>query len=199
MKHPTKRERGFTLVEVLIALVVLSFMMAAAVASIRTLATTQEKVEQRLVQLNEIRQVSGFLRTALSNAMPIQASLEGMSGYGTYLSGGPKEVIWVAPATMGVLGGTFVFRLFHEDDKLKLAFAPYENGITEPDWQSLEAQTLLDKVDAFTISYGVAYADELLDTWEYQLTLPSRVALSLKVNGKFWPELVVALKDIQLL
>ena len=63
--------RGFTLIEMMIALTLFSMMMLAIVAAMRTLGNTQSTLEQVTGRVDEIRGVSEFLRNSLSMAMPV--------------------------------------------------------------------------------------------------------------------------------
>ena len=54
--------RGFTLVEVVVALTILSLIMLATVTGLRTLANTQGTLERVTARIDEVRTVSGFLR-----------------------------------------------------------------------------------------------------------------------------------------
>ena len=65
----TRRRRGFTLIEMSVALVVLSLIMLATVTALRTLGNTQVAVDRLTLRNDEIRSVSSFLRDALESAI----------------------------------------------------------------------------------------------------------------------------------
>ena len=60
-----RREAGMTLVEVMISAVVLSLLMLALSASLRTFATTYTAVEQSADSAARLREVTYFLRHVL--------------------------------------------------------------------------------------------------------------------------------------
>ena len=51
----TSRQRGFTLVEVMVALTILSLVMLATVTGLRTLANTQVAIERMTSRVDEVR------------------------------------------------------------------------------------------------------------------------------------------------
>ena len=60
-----QRQRGFTLVEVLVVMTLLSLVVLALGSALRTTAQTEERVDQRLARNDEIRVVTGFLQSVL--------------------------------------------------------------------------------------------------------------------------------------
>ena len=64
-----KPAAGFTLVEVVVALTILSLIMLATVTALRTLANTQGTLERVTARIDEVRTVSGFLRDLMEAAV----------------------------------------------------------------------------------------------------------------------------------
>ena len=60
-----KRMGGFTLVEVLVVMSLLSLVMLAMGSALRTTAQTEERVDQRLQRADEMRLAADFLRSIL--------------------------------------------------------------------------------------------------------------------------------------
>jgi general secretion pathway protein J len=65
------RLRGFTLIEVMIALTLLSMIMVAIIAAMRTFGNTKATIQQVTNRVDEIRVVSEFLRKTIGSAMPV--------------------------------------------------------------------------------------------------------------------------------
>ena len=61
--------RGFTLVEVMVALVVLSLLMLGTLSALRTFGDTQTRIKATAQQTDQVRQVSQFLRNTLRQAV----------------------------------------------------------------------------------------------------------------------------------
>src|SRR5690606_14159465 len=68
-RHPG-RQGGFTIVEVVVALTVLSLIVLATLTAVQTFGDTQARLETTLVRLDQMRMVSQFLRSTLRQAVP---------------------------------------------------------------------------------------------------------------------------------
>ena len=97
MRQAVRSERGMTLVEVMVSAVVLSMVMLALSASLRTFATTYGAVERVSEQSARVREVTYFLRHAIREAdFPYAGALEASS----------SEITWRAPLDrVGAAGG----------------------------------------------------------------------------------------------
>ena len=60
-----RRQRGFTLIEVLVVMTLLSLVVLALGSALRTTAQTEERVDQRLARNDDVRVVTGFLQSVL--------------------------------------------------------------------------------------------------------------------------------------
>ena len=56
---------GFTLVEMLVALTLMSLVMLGMASAIRTMAQTEERIDVRVDRADEMRVASGFIRSVL--------------------------------------------------------------------------------------------------------------------------------------
>ena len=61
-RAPQRLARGFTLVEILVAMSLLAVVMAATLSAMRTMAQTEVRVDERLQRIDQMRVVNGFLR-----------------------------------------------------------------------------------------------------------------------------------------
>ena len=199
------RSRGFTLIEVIISLSILSMIMVATISSLRTFGNTRAVIERSTARVDEVRLVSGFLRSSIEGAMPVvrlgvSRDFPGFKGkYGTFFGGSSNEMMWVAPVTAGAgFGGTFVIRLSREGGRLLLRWLPYNRNVGDLDWSQVKGEVLTEDVEQFSLGYRSGYGADWLDTWEDTSTIPGSVKLSLKSRGRYWPELVVRLDTGQL-
>ena len=62
----TARHRGFTLLELLVVMSLLSVIMIGLTSALRTMAQTESKIDQRLERLGEMRVVLAFLVQTLT-------------------------------------------------------------------------------------------------------------------------------------
>ena len=194
------RQRGFTLLEVMIALVILSMIMVATMAALRGLGNTKATITLVTNRLDEVRVVSGFLRNSLGSAMPLRLGETGGPTFGrpepsaTYFRGSSSEVAWVAPLVAGAdLGGAFVMQLNYIGERVELSWHPYRASMEPLNWAEVEPRVLLEEVEGFTIGYLGDYGGEWLEEWPESPANPVAVRLNIKSRNKYWPELVVRL------
>lgn len=147
-----RKTKGFTLLEVLIALTLLSMMMAAVVAAMRTFGNTKVTLDAVTGRVDEIRLVSDFLRSSIEGALPVvrvgtsetAQGLKGGSG-DTFFAGSSSRMIWVAPLVAGAsLGGAHVMQLARVGDRLEISWRPYQREFAAFESADLEPRTLVD-------------------------------------------------------
>ena len=189
-----KRLRGFTLVEVLIALTLLSMIMMATIAALRTFGNTNTTVKQVTNRVDEVRIVSDFLRNSIGGAMPLLRVGElndvfsQAANYGTFFAGSSSEMVWVSPLVAGAdLGGAFIMRLAYRERQLQLKWHPYQQQFDASSWDELDTRALLIAVDEFSIGYLPAYGSEWVDEWRGFQANPVAVRLKIKARQRYWP------------
>lgn len=194
--------RGFTLVEVLVVMSLLSLVMLALGSALRTTAQTEERVDQRLARTDEIRVASDFLRGVMGRisaqklAGPVAAGENSL-----FFRGAGEEMIWVGvmPARYGA-GGRYFFKLALEGRPagraLVLRFIPWSGADVPLDWARAESYDLVAGVAAFALQYEDAGVEP--PAWSRQWSapegLPRHVLLSLRTASGVWPDLLVAMR-----
>lgn len=193
--------RGFTLVELLIVLVLLSLITLALASAMRTAAQTEERVDTRLERIDSLRIASDFLRAVLGrvSAQKRVGILEpGSSQH--YFMGAASEVRWVGvmPARYGV-GGRYHFRLhLAEDQTLALQYLPWLDSPAQPNWSVAPSVSLATGVTSLSMQYEDA-SDEPVQwgaPWKVLDRMPARIAINLQTVNGAWPELVVPLRAL---
>ena len=182
-------QRGFTLVEVVISLTLMSLLVVATLSAVRTLGDTQQRVEAATLRLEEMRLVSQFLRNSLRQAVPV---LTMARPGGDFLAGG-AELVWIAPLS-GVEGvaGLQYKRLFLQGETLRIQFVPFNPTLERPEWGGVKSHVLLGQVSEFTVSMREAAPSDWRSGWrEQDVGVPHSVKLQLRVRERYWPDLVV--------
>lgn len=197
------RHGGFTLVELILSLTIISIIMVGLLTAMRSFGITDEKLEKRLSQADERRVVSGFLEDVLGQALfRPRSSMSGKPDESSF-SGGPDSLEWIGvmPARHGV-GGLHHFRLYVAGDgrsaALMLAYLPFAGLEMLPDWSLAERRVLVDAVSGFALRYQLEDGGAWLHQWRMapdsgQL---GRVGVALAAGGAEWPLLVVPVRTL---
>ena len=99
-----RRLRGFTLLELLVVMGLLSAVMLALGAALRTIAQSEDRVDRRLAQADELRVASAFMRTTLGRVSARKMAPAPASGASPVLfAAAPEALAWVGvmPARYG--------------------------------------------------------------------------------------------------
>lgn len=188
---------GFSLIEVVVALAILSLIMLATVTGLRTLGNTQSTLDRQVERVSELRAVSSFLRDSFSAAVT-GSNTGGLSlggdGSGRAVFEITEEggIIWKAVVLFGEsFGGSYLVRLRREQDRLVLHWRKPSDEPPLQSWNKAPTRTLVSGVDSFEIAYRRAPGDPWLTAWD-RAGPPGWVRLRLQVRGRFWPDLVMA-------
>ena len=205
-----KAERGFTLVEVLIALTLLSLLMLALTGAMRAMGQTSERVEQRIEAEDDYRIAQAFLRDILGQASA-RVSDQSAAGGGlrdVFFAGQPDALVWIGimPARHG-LGGRHYMRLALESSAggshLVLRYAPWNGAPAFADWPAAEARVLVRDVQGLHLRYQHPLSGAWQPNWSpaadlppgINLFLPSAIELAVDGPTPAWPPVVVALRS----
>lgn len=191
--------RGFTLVELLVVMTLLSLIVVGMGSALRTASQTEERVDARLQRMDDLRIVSGFLRSVLGrvSAQKITTPMEaGASPY--FFNGSASSMSWVGvmPARYG-LGGRYHFRLeLTGAGVLLLLYMPWDGTAAQPEWTTGKSTSLLSGVTGLTFRYENAVVEppEWSPQWSAVDRLPERVSIYVETSSGSWPEIVVPLR-----
>ena len=188
------RQRGFTLVEVMVALTVLSLVMLATITGLRTLANTQVAIERMTNRVDEVRTVSGFLRETLESAVVgvnrSRLSTGGPRTEATYFEASHESLAWKATVLFGEsYGGSYLVRVAREDGRLVLRWQePTQSGRPE-DWNKADSRTLVNDLDEFKLSFRMEFTDPWIEEINRN-AVPALVRLQVRAAGRYWPDLI---------
>jgi len=195
------RPRGFTLIEVLLATVLLAAGLALAFATLRS-ATTLVQRGETIAQRNErIRAVEGFLRRRIGSAQAISFAVDPGTQRQYRFVGEPDRMRFVAdlPDYLG-RGGPYLhdFAVVADGSTLLASFGMVQASqvVREPTPRAPE--TLADGLRNARFRYRGVDREGRLGPWQDRWTaaevLPLQVAVDVEAaDGKPWPSMVVSL------
>ena len=198
------RHRGFTLVEVLIALVLLSLLMLVLTSALRAMGQVEERVEQRIEAADDYRATMQLLGDVLGRVSARRFTLQraGGPGQAPFFEAAPDTLAWVGvmPARFGV-GGRHYLRLAVEQGRLVLRYAPWTGAPTFDAWNQAPAQVLAAPVQALSLRYQDPATGQWSPVWPPPgvaftalppTLLPGAVAVQVEGPEPAWPPLVIA-------
>jgi general secretion pathway protein J len=198
-----KRAAGFTLLEVLAALVLLALLLVGVYSGIRTATHSVRSGTAAIERLDQIRSAQQFLRRELAQSLA-QSIGHTDQGEPIFFVGTAHEMRYVAPLP-GYLGklGPQLQRLQLVDDgheglrlELSLVLLPPDGKPPQP---LGEPQVLLDHIRDGGFNYrGIdarGAAVPWAPTWADGRLLPQLVSITLRSrDGADWPQLNVPLR-----
>ena len=202
-------QRGFTLLELLVVMTLLSVIMIGLVSALRTMAQTESRIDARLAHLDEIRVARSFLQQTLGRVSATTVDAPGATGKKvTSFAATPDSLTWVGimPARPDV-GGRHYFRIALEDNaagrELVLRFAPWNPDLVLPDWSKAESRVLLAGIQQMRVqaqglppqnrSSAEPWPKDWQNGWPMADVLPEQVRLSLSDANGDWPDWTLAL------
>lgn len=193
---------GFTLLELLVVMSLLSLVMLGMGSALRTTAQTGERVDHRLLLADELRTATSFINSTLGRISVQKVNALVSAGESSYFFvGQPDTIAWIGimPARYGA-GGRYYFKLSlgELDGKrgLIIHFVPWSGASSLPDWTQAEGRVLVPGA----VDFSVQYLDTSMDTpqwasaWASLDGPPDRVMLALQGSEGWWPRLVVPLR-----
>lgn len=209
MKLRKSVSHGFTLMEVLISLVLLSLLMLMLTSAISSMGQTEERVEQRVAVADDYRSAVDFLSGVMSrvSARKYRLTQSGSAQDAPFFDAKPDAVAWVGimPARYG-LGGRHYLRLSVEPSaqggQLVLRYAPWTGAATFADWGSAAGQVLAAPVNTLSLRYQEPASGQWSAAWPPAgmaaadlppTLLPEAIEVLLDGPEPAWPPLVVAL------
>jgi general secretion pathway protein J len=208
-------ERGFTLIELIVALTLVGLISVALLGGLRFGTRAWESGDAHAERIGEVEAVHGLLHRLLTQSFlpnrrlagggdeAEQASVEGDSALD--FSGTAEQIQFIAPLPSHVgTGGLYNFRLGPGATKagegLVLSWQLYRPDVTATfEGEEQDTRLLLEDIESFEVAYfgilGTEDEPRWAERWDEEARLPLLVILRViypEEDPRFWPELQVA-------
>lgn len=201
-----RRAAGFTLIEVLLATVLLAAGLTLAFATLRSASTISQRGEALAARSERMRTVEGFLRQRLVSALPVALGRDEHTLRPQRFIGEPRRLRFVAdvPDYLG-RGGPYL----HDIDvhgqapaqQLRITLAQLQDGKPVDIDAAAPAEILADGLVEVRLAYRGfdplrGGPGEWQDQWADSDRLPRWVRIELRDALGPWPPLLVVLPQV---
>lgn len=196
---------GFTLVEILIGLTLLSLIMLLLFSSLHTAGKSWSSGEDKITRTDELRLASQFIRQRLSQSVPIIWISKNERRIA--FKGTGEEINFVSPLPAHRGGGGLYLLTLKLDSDHDQQHLVLHYRLALPDRQTFnisaqgehESAVLAENISRIVFSYfGSTEPDEepqWQDRWDVEDQLPKMVRIKLSPEDSLheWPEMLVTL------
>ena len=197
-----RRSAGFTLVELMVALLLLALISGVLYGSLSLSANSWDRGEAKADQASDMRQTAEFLRQALGAEHPLR--LHKAVDQPLYFAGASDSLAFAGATPGRVGGGIYYFRIAlaasGQSSKLVLSRTiPDYTALKPPSFDTADASVLAEGVAQLKFSYfgRDPDANDVVDPtwrdhWDDPQILPLLIRMDVKTaQGTSWPSLVV--------
>ena len=196
-----KKNTGFTLLEVMLAMTLLSIMVVLLFSSLKIGAESWNKGEKKIAEVNEKAVVYQFFKRHLSSIRPLwddfsddERSFSFQGEQDTF------QFVSVFPFS-AARKGLQLFKIFPDKSEkgvIKVMLTPFYPTVEELQWEPEEV-ILLENVEEFELSYfGKEDPDSdasWVESWQEKEFLPALIKIKIVLKDhSYWPEMIFALK-----
>ncbi|MFS8136750.1 MAG: prepilin-type N-terminal cleavage/methylation domain-containing protein [Thermomonas sp.] len=195
---------GFTLIEVLLATMLLAAGLALGFATVRAAGATAERGEAMAARNERMRSVSEFLRSRIGGAQGIVFNLDGATGQAQRFLGDARSMRFVTdlPDYLG-RGGPSLHALSlagrGDAQALQVDFRMVMAGKTIETAHDRPPEPLVDGLRSMRFSYRANGTGELPAPWQAQWdapdALPRQVRVQISDAQGAWPDMVVTVRQ----
>ncbi|MFZ2753838.1 MAG: type II secretion system protein J [Lysobacteraceae bacterium] len=194
---------GFTLIEILVATILLAAAMTLGFATLRAASAAATRGEITAQRNERMRAVEGFLRRRIASALPIAFDMNESTGSPLRFLGEPDRIRFVAdlPAYLG-RGGPHLHDITVVDDgegvRLQADFAVVLANEVNAERDPRPPELLAGGLREVKIRYRALDAQNRIGDWEEVWSQGDRMPLQVKIEiidgrGDRWPPIVVSL------
>lgn len=195
-----KQQKGFTLLETLVALVLMSLLVMALFGGFRAGLRSWHAAEKHVAWVEEPRQLSSLLYRHLSQFVPIRVGQPSFDIIYLF-SASADRLLYVAPLAMSVGDELHVFEMVnghHGQPGLWARFAPVTQNTNQTDQELLADVEYVQISENLSAQFSYYFEEAWLDSLEVG-QLPTLIKVNLQLSsGQEWPSLVFAVRTVGL-
>ena len=198
-------QRGFTLVEVLLAMVLVSMILVMAYSGLSTGTRAVDRGEAVVDRTNHLRIVHQFVRQQLSDVMPLQLPIDGEieETEVVFFEGDDRWIHFAGPMPGHLSsGGAYEQQLYFDRGRggLELMFshAILKHDEDWPEGEEIEPIVLLGGIRRGRFAYlgldDEGFPDDWVDEWEDPQVMPLMIRVEIELDDATrltWPVLDV--------
>jgi general secretion pathway protein J len=197
-------QRGFTLIEVMLSILLLAVLLAAAFGGIRSAVKGMHIGENLMDRTNRLRVAQEFIRHQLSRSLPLPFGQERGTGANMMFEGKHDLMRFVAPMP-GYLsnGGAYVqtLELSNTRNGKQLLFNHWMlNGFDKDKLNKGDSEPviLMDQVDSGKFEYRKLDDQGKLEDWSDKWDDPSITPVMIRIELKMRKEALVGWPDMEI-
>lgn len=201
------RHRGFTLLELIVALVLLGILSGVLFGSVRLAGRSTDAGTAKATDSATMRLVQQFLRANLEAQHPLR--MRKMVDWPLVFAGTSDELRYAAPLPTRVAGGgIWLFRLVVRSDDARSPLVlermiPDLSAAALPEFANADRSVLAENIASLRIGYFGRDADAAVNvapTWRDRWSDPQRLPLMIRIDvapksGPPWPTLYVSPRE----
>ena len=177
-----RKEQGFTLLELLISLTILTMVTVIIGAGLRLAMNAWEKGDIETGETQKLRILSSMFSQQLKSVFPYMTEID--SEQVIVFEGDKNSILFVTTTDDILYGGLKWIRYDYKDETLY-----YKEGLL-PDKELLDNiegdEEILDsEIGEVTFEYFVAHADEWRESWDFNDSLPDAVKIKISYFQPF--------------
>jgi general secretion pathway protein J len=193
------QSRGFTLIEVLLATLLMAGGLALAFATLRSATAMVQRGEAIAQRSERIRSAETFLRRRIASAQVIGFATDPQTQLQTRFLGEPQRMRFVSdlPDYLG-RGGPYLHDLSVAEGRLLVSFTLVQGGQAIEEAQARPPEPLASGLRAVRFHYRGIDPEGGLGDWQERWTttdvLPVQVGIDIEsADGMRWPTVIVSL------
>ena len=194
-----RQPRGFTLIEILLATLLLAAGLALAFATLRSATAMVQRGEAIAQRSERIRSAETFLRRRIASAQLIGFATDPQTQQQTRFLGEPQRMRFVSdlPDYLG-RGGPYLHDLSVAEGHLLVSFTLVQGGQAIEEAHPRPPEPLASGLRSVRFHYRGIDPEGGLGGWQEQWTttdvLPVQVAIDIEAeDGVRWPTMIVSL------